>query len=100
MTAAPWGQRRLYEGTFMKGGAFPNRKTLALGGHVFERTVGRKFRIVKSGLRIPDEMIKGATLGAWEDTAGLLPERVERIITKTTNGLISAAGSGRGRRRR
>ncbi|MGE3649388.1 MAG: hypothetical protein AB7G10_13680, partial [Reyranellaceae bacterium] len=39
VTAKPWGKRTLFPGTFMKGGAFPNRKVVAR----FDRHVYRRF---------------------------------------------------------
>lgn len=70
VTAAPWNARRLYAGTFMKGGRFPNRVGLNMGGAVFQRTgQGRSpIKAVKSGLFIADEMVSGASEQAFNTT--------------------------------
>jgi hypothetical protein len=86
VTAAPWGKRQLYRGTFMKGGAFPNRETVAkFDGHVYRRlnTSGTKITQVRSGMFIPVEMTRGATAGAFERTAApLLKQRVDAALVK------------------
>ncbi len=60
VSAAPFGHRQLFAGTFIKGGRFPARKTAkGLNGHVYRRTgKGRgPLRLVKSGVIIPREMV-------------------------------------------
>lgn len=37
VSASPFGARRLFSGTFMKGGRFPNRRELNFGGQVLRR---------------------------------------------------------------
>lgn len=79
VTAAPWGTRRLYAGAFIKGGRFPNRVKLNMGGHVFKRTGAGKHPIekLKSGLFIPDEMISGQSEAAFNSTVEReLPGRI------------------------
>lgn len=79
VTASPWGQRKLFAGSFMRGGLFPNRSGLVFGGHAFKR-IGKKRRPiekVKTGLFIPQEMITGATEAVFQRTvADVLPKRV------------------------
>lgn len=86
VTAMPFGKRTLFPGTFMKGGRFPDRKTVSrFDGHVYRRldTRGRKITQVRSGMRIPTEMTSGATAQAFQDIAGpLLKERVDKLIAK------------------
>lgn len=86
VTAAPWGKRTLFAGTFMKGGRFPNRKAAAkFDGHVFRRlnTSGTKITQVRSGMFIPVEMTRGATRAAFERIAApLLQVRVEAALRK------------------
>ena len=66
-TAAPWGTRRLYAGSFMKGGQFPNRVDLGKRGAVFRRTGKGRMPIesVRSGLFIPTEMVTGDSEAAF-----------------------------------
>lgn len=86
VTAKPWGKRTLFPGTFMKGGAFPNRKVVAkFDGHVYRRlnTSGTKITQARSGMFIPTEMTRGATASAFESTAApLLKVRVEAVLAK------------------
>lgn len=86
VTAKPWGKRTLFPGTFMKGGAFPNRKVVArFDGHVYRRlnSSGTKITQVRSGMFIPVEMTKGATAAAFERTAApLLQQRIEKVLAK------------------
>mgnify|MGYP001245940704 CR=1 FL=1 len=91
--AKPWGKRQLFAGSFMKGGAFPNRKVVSkFDGHVYRRigfgqrtdgSTGEKLTQVRSGMLIPVEMTKGATSAAFVKIAGpLLQERVELVLVK------------------
>ena len=84
--AKPFGRTTLYPGAFMKGGAFPNRKTVAkFDGHAFYRLNprGTKITYVRSGVFIPQEMTSGATAAAFKRIAGpLLQERVNAAILK------------------
>lgn len=67
VSAAPWGKRSTFGGSFLKGGLFPARKALRMGGHAFARTGKGRLPIAKqrSGLFIPDEMISGASAAAF-----------------------------------
>lgn len=71
VSAAPWNKRTTYAGTFMRGGRFPKRKDIGMGGAVLRRAgAGRTpLKTVKSGLFIPKEMVKGATANAFYSTA-------------------------------
>lgn len=82
VSAAPWGGRRVFAGTFMKGGRFPNRVPLRMGGNVFKRAGSLRLpiEVQRSGLYIPDEMIKGASASAFETSFGGLVARVEHEI--------------------
>lgn len=86
VTAIPWGKRRLFPGTFMKGGRFPNRVDVPkFDGHVYRRLnkSGTKITQARSGMFIPTEMTTGATRVAFEKIAGpLLQQRVEAAIKK------------------
>lgn len=86
VTAAPWGKRTLFAGTFMKGGRFPNRKTVAkFDGHVFRRlnSSGTKITQARSGMFIPVEMTRDATRAAFERTAApLLQVRIDAALRK------------------
>jgi len=81
--AKPWGKATSYAGAFMRGGQWPNRvETAKLNGQVFKRT-GRKIDVQKSGVFIPQEMVKGATAQAFNSITTLeLPRRIEAAITK------------------
>jgi hypothetical protein len=84
VSAAPFNQRRIFPGSFMKGGRFPNRVPAAkLNGHVFERAGSRRLPIVKvpSGVVIPEQMVQGESLDAFETTVEtVLPRRIEHEL--------------------
>jgi hypothetical protein len=85
VTAAPKGQRQLYAGSFIKGGRFPHRVPLDLGGQVWMRTGKSRLPIVKvkSGLFIPAEMVSGETEAAFFSTVDKeLPPRLEAELRK------------------
>lgn len=90
VSAAPWGARRVFAGTFIKGGRFPNRVPIGrLNGQVFARAGGGRFPIVKqrSGLFIPEEMVKGATAEAFRSTAErVLPDRLAHELARAMGG--------------
>ncbi|WAC26425.1 hypothetical protein [Ancylobacter sp. SL191] len=74
VSAAPQGGRRVFPSTFMRAGWWPHRVDKpGWGGHVFERTgVKTKngkdaFRKVKSGVYIPEEMLRGETVARWRE---------------------------------
>lgn len=86
VVAKPWNRRTLFPGTFMKGGAFPNRKVVAkFDGHVYRRlnASGTRITQARSGMFIPVEMTTGATAAAFERTAApLLKTRVEAALKR------------------
>lgn len=86
VVAKPFGKSTLYPGAFLKGGAFPQRKVVSkFDGHAFYRLnrSGSRITFARSGVFIPKEMTTGATVKAFEKTAGdLLKPRVEAAITK------------------
>lgn len=69
--AAPWNRRKTFAGAFMRGGKFPNRKDIGLGGAVVRRAGASRYpmKTQKSGLFIPNEMVTGQTEGAFYNTA-------------------------------
>jgi hypothetical protein len=88
VVARPRGQRLYLEKAFMKGGRFPGRKTLNLGGAVFRANLNagrrwyRGFHSLKSSVRIPDEMVTDESKAVYEREArGFQPE-VEAEIRK------------------
>ncbi len=92
VSAKPFGQRQVFAGSFLKGGRFPNRVPLNMGGHVFQRSGAARvpIELLDSGVVIPAEMVKGATADAFTSTvARVLPQRVEHEITRATRGVIS-----------
>lgn len=86
VSAAPKGQRRIYAASFLKGGRFPKRVPLQMGGHVFIRTGGAPrlpIQKVKSGVYIPNEMVEGATRSAFLSVVSAsLPARVEHELMR------------------
>ncbi len=90
VSAAPWGKRQVYAGTFMKGGRFPNRVAAArLNSQVFKREGAGRTPIVKqkSGLFIPNEMVSGATAVAFDVVAQRdLPDRLAHELLRMIGG--------------
>lgn len=86
VTAAPFGRRQTFDGTFMRGGSFARgRVKLNMGGHVFERVGSSRLPIAKvySGVVIPDEMVTGASREAFERVVeDVLPRRVDHEISR------------------
>lgn len=92
VSAAPRGQRQVFAGTFLKGGRFPNRKDIGMGGHVFERLGDGRLPIgkVKSDVTIPQEMVTGATAAAFTGTAGsVFPRRLRHEVEQATGRVFS-----------
>lgn len=90
VSAAPWNSRRVFAGSFMRAGWFPNRVPKpSWNKQVFERGTGGKFRKVKSGLYIPAEMVTGATAAAWNASAARLTPRVAHEIRRVTKGVVT-----------
>jgi hypothetical protein len=89
VSAAPWNKRRVYAGMFIKGGRFPHRKGLSLGGQVYRRTGKSRTPIVsqRSGLWIPKEMVSGSTASAFTMTVNSeLPKRLAHELARIFKG--------------
>ena len=86
--ARPFGRATLFAGKFTRGGLFPNRTALRMGGHVFENveapTWGGRLAVVDSGVVIPEQMVTGETAAAWRRVIGaqLLP-RLEHEVSRS-----------------
>lgn len=90
VSAAPFGRRRVFPGTFIRGGTFPARKDIGKGGQVFKRTSTRRTPIEKqlSGVVIPAEMIKGKTKLAFDITSRQLDTRMAHELRVATDGVV------------
>lgn len=83
VSAAPFGQRKIFAHTFIKGGRFPNRSGDVFNGHVMMRVGSGRFPVEKqkSGVYIPSEMVSGATADVFLSTVReKLPQRVEHEL--------------------
>ncbi len=92
VSAKPFGQRSVFASTFIKGGRFPGRKNLGMGGQVWQRTGSGRFPIekVKSGVIIPAEMVKGETASAFDATAArVIVRRMAHALSRATGGVLS-----------
>lgn len=69
--ASPWNSPRVYAGTFMRGGQFPNRVALKSGSTVLKRKGSTRLPLMqqRSGLFIPKEMVTGQTEQGFYRTA-------------------------------
>ncbi|GJE27960.1 phage tail protein [Methylobacterium organophilum] len=94
VSAAPWSKREVYAGTFMKAGWWPHRVVKPnWNGQVFERLNSKtstgmdRFHVVRSGLFIPEEMVKGASAEAFYSMAASdLPARLEHELGRVIGG--------------
>lgn len=92
VSAAPRGERQVFAGTFMKGGLFPSRVPLGMGGHVFERSGASRLPIekVKSDVTIPGEMVIGETAEAFHRTTrSVFPRRLRHEVERATGRVFS-----------
>ncbi|MEZ5723255.1 MAG: hypothetical protein R3D59_18145 [Paracoccaceae bacterium] len=63
----------------------PARKDIGMGGHVWERTGSRRLPIAKvpSGVVIPEQMVQGRSLAAFDATVEtVLPRRIEHELSR------------------
>lgn len=70
VSAAPRGVRQIFPGAFIKGGHFPNRVKLKLGGHAYinidpARKWTGQIEKKKSDVYIPEEMVSGESERAF-----------------------------------
>ncbi|WP_022722958.1 hypothetical protein [Rhodopseudomonas sp. B29] len=89
VSAAPWNHRRVFAGTFIKGGRFPKRVGLNLGGQTYARTGKGRTPIVsqRSGLFIPREMVSGNTAAEFLTAVRtILPVRLQHEIGAILGG--------------
>lgn len=85
VSAAPFGKRRVFASTFIKGGRFPNRVALKMGGQVMARVGGARLPIQAqdSGVIIPEQMVEGATRAAFFSTVErVLPDRLAHELAR------------------
>jgi len=87
VSAAPRNVRQIFAHTFLKGGLFPNRVSLSMGGQVFMRTGGRHIAKQKSGVYIPQEMVQGETLDGFNAIIQRdLPDRIAHELLRMLGG--------------
>ncbi len=86
VSAAPWNVRQVYAGTFMKAGWWRSGRVVKpnWNGQVFRR-VGNKFEVVRSGLFIPEEMLKGQSAAAWQS---VIDSEFERDVAHELGRLL------------
>lgn len=67
VAASPWGERKVFAGTFTRAGWVWKKRIIKSNwnGQVFRRSGEEQFEVVRSGVIIPAEMVKGATVQAW-----------------------------------
>jgi len=81
VSAAPWGNRKVYKSAFMSAG---------LGGHAFWRAGRARFPIERiAGPNVPKEMVKGQSAAAFRAAAAAFPPRLAHEIRAITNGVVS-----------
>lgn len=116
VSAAPWGNRTVFPGTFMKAGWWPKRKDMPhWKGQVFSRAtsdghsynaaksnpfvragfkkrerVGTKFNKEYSGVYIPVEMVRGNAAAAFLAAGPMLDARIAHEVRAITRGVITS----------
>ncbi len=88
--ATPRGKLTKYPKAFIKGGRFPNRKTLNMpgSGAVFRPNLNatnrwrRDFHSLKSDVRIPDEMVTGPSKSVYDREVKSFQPAIEAEILK------------------
>lgn len=94
-TAKPFGKKTFYPNAFFRGGRFPDRRvdlSSKMNGHVYVRMddAGRAIMKAKSGVVIPQQLVKDASADAWRTTISYaLPVRLEHEIERATKGVFS-----------
>ena len=75
VSAAPWNVRRIFPHTFI---------VKSLDGHVFVRTSAKRHPIEKKwGPALPNELVRGETLKAFQETVvTVLPRRLEHELAR------------------
>jgi hypothetical protein len=92
VSAHPRDKQTFYSGTFIKSGPRGKRApSPKLNGQVYRNVAGGKWggaiQKVKSGVFIPEEMVRGAARAVFEKTvASRLPAEVGRLMTLIVGG--------------
>lgn len=90
VSAKPFGVRKRFGSTtFIKGGRFPNRQALGMGGHVFRREGMNRLPLVtvRSGVVLPDQVVQGASIKAFETVGrAKLVERMSHELNRMLDG--------------
>ncbi|MBU2533315.1 MAG: hypothetical protein KKB37_11280 [Alphaproteobacteria bacterium] len=92
VSAKPFNQRRVFQSTFMKGGRFPSRVELNMGGQVWQRVGSSRLPLMRatSGVIIPAEMVKDESAEQFEAASReILPRRVLHEINRATGGAFA-----------
>lgn len=81
VTASPWGRSTFYPGAFINSGFGKRAPSPKLGGQVYRRTGKSNLPIKqeRSGLFLPDELLKSATVQAFDSGAPLI---LDGVLTK------------------
>lgn len=84
VSAAPFSTRKVFSRSFIFGGRFPNRHGLVRHGHVLVRNSKNQsfLTIVKSGVVIPNEMVKSESSAAFKRAVReVLPKRLQHELS-------------------
>lgn len=85
VSAAPFGKRKVFASTFIKGGRFPNRSGIVFRGHVMKREgPGRvPIHVEQSGVVIPHEMVTGDTAAEFQRVVRtVMPRRMAHELRR------------------
>lgn len=85
VSAAPFGKRKVFASTFIKGGRFPNRSGIVFRGHVMKRQGPDRvpIHVEQSGVVIPHEMVTGDTAAEFQRVVRtVMPRRMAHELRR------------------
>lgn len=89
VTAAPRNNRQLFIGTFMRAGWWPNRVVKPNWNRQVFYRVGKKFKVAKTDVWIPKEVVIGQTAETFNQSKHGLDVRVSHYLRRLAGGALS-----------
>lgn len=89
VTAAPRNNRQLFVGTFMRAGWWPNRVAKPSWNRQVFYLVGKKFKVAKTDVYIPKEVVTGQTAKTFDEAKHGLDVRVTHYLKRLSQGALS-----------
>lgn len=81
--AKVWGRFQRFEGAFMRGGQWPNRVQLSMGGQVFVRTSAKRLPIERMyGPALPKELVEEQVVQVFHGAAARLGDDIAHELDR------------------